>query len=85
MKPARRDEFIACIKANQKGTLSSEPLAVSYQWGESTTVPNTFHFQEAYRGVVGFNAHTKTAHFKAWEEFAATEPFTADPEVLFFK
>ena len=45
VKPERREEFIACIKANQQGTLANEPLAVLYQWGGSTTEPDTFHFQ----------------------------------------
>ena len=133
VKPERREEFIACIKANQQGTLANEPLAVLYQWGESTTEPDTFHFQvcavlgrirnttgrgsgvvgsvrvgsnvayyvtshmrthrvpltplpsqEAYRGKAGFDAHTETPHFQAWEVFAGTDPFTAEPEVLFF-
>ena len=84
VKPERREEFIACIKANQQGTLANEPLAVIYQWGESTTEPYTFHFQEAYRGKAGFDAHTDTPHFQAWEVFAGTDPFTAEPEVLFF-
>ena len=33
VRPERRDEFIACIRDNQKGTLSTEPLAVEYVWG----------------------------------------------------
>ena len=44
VRPERRDEFIACIRDNQKGTLSTEPLAVEYVWGEDVAQPNTFHF-----------------------------------------
>ena len=44
MRSERRDEFIACIRDNQKGTLSTEPLAVEYVWGEDVDQPNTFHF-----------------------------------------
>ena len=44
VRPERRDEFIACIRDNQKGTLSTEPLAVEYVWGEDVDQPNTFHF-----------------------------------------
>ena len=82
--PTRRDEFLACIAGNCAGTLNTEPLAISYEWGESETSENTFHFHERYQGREGFEAHTQTEHFKAWEQFAATEPFSKDPEVLFF-
>ena len=84
VKPSRREEFLRCIRANREGTLRTEPLALLYQWGESATELNTFYFQEAYKGKAGFEAHTRTAHFAAWEEFAATDPFTAAPEVCFF-
>ena len=46
IKPERRAEFVECIRNNQKGTLSTEPLALEYVWGESTDQPNTFHFYE---------------------------------------
>lgn len=46
--------------------------------------PNTFHFQEAYVGKAGFEAHTKTAHFGAWEKFASSDPFSRAPQVTFF-
>ena len=56
-----------------------------YQWGESTSEPNTFYFQEAYKGKAGFEAHTQAPHFAVWETFAGTDPFTAEPEVYFFE
>mmetsp|Transcript_73752 Transcript_73752/g.216440 ORF Transcript_73752/g.216440 Transcript_73752/m.216440 type:complete len:160 (-) Transcript_73752:44-523(-) len=85
VKPERREEFLACICANQHGTLTSEPLALQYDWGESESEPNTFHFHEQYLGKAGFEAHTQAPHFAAWEEFAATDPFTREPEVQFFE
>ena len=85
VKPSRREEFIRCIKANQKATLATEPLAVSYEIGESTTEKNTWHFQESYRGRAGFEAHLVAPHFKAWEAFTDTDPFTAKTEVDFFE
>ena len=85
IKPERRDEFIECIRNNQKGTLSSEPLALEYTWGEDTTEPNTFHFYEKYEGKAGFEAHQATDHFAAWEEFAASDPFTSPPVVKFYE
>ena len=85
VKPERRGEFIECIRNNQKGTLSSEPMAIEYVWGEDTNEANTFHFYEKYEGRVGFEQHQSTAHFAAWEEFASTDPFTSPPVVQFYE
>ena len=84
VKPERRQEFLTCIRANAAGTLSSEPAAIEYTWGESATEPNTFHFHEKYVDEAGFQAHTQTPHFAAWETFASSDPFTKPPEVTFF-
>lgn len=48
VKAERREEFLQVIRANQQGTLTAEPLAKVYEFGESTSVPNTFHFYEVY-------------------------------------
>ena len=85
IKPERRDEFIECIRNNQKGTLSTEPLALEYTWGEDTSEPNTFHFYEKYEGKAGFEAHQATPHFAKWEDFAASGPFTSPPVVKFYE
>jgi quinol monooxygenase YgiN len=85
IKPERRDEFLKCIKNNQKGTLETEPLAIEYLVGEDTTVPNTFHFFEKYRGKAGFEAHKASPHFAVWEEFASSDPFTEPPRVEFYE
>ena len=53
-------------------------------FGEDEKTPNTFHFYESYKGREGFEAHTKTPHFAAWEKFASSDPFTKPPEVVFF-
>ena len=39
VKPERREEFIETIAANQRGTLTTEPLAVTYLWGEDEETP----------------------------------------------
>ena len=86
VKTERREEFLACIRANQKGTLTTEPLAVTYAYGEDESTPDMWRFFEQYEGKAGFEAHTKTEHFAAWEAFASSEPspFSAPPEVRFF-
>jgi len=85
IKPDKRDEFLECISNNQKGTLSSEPLAVEYVFGEDEGKANVFHFHEQYDGRDGFEAHTRQPHFQAWERFVEIDPFTEAPEVVFFK
>lgn len=85
IKPERRDEFLSCIANNQRGTLESEPLALEYVFGEDENVPNVFHFHEQYVDRKGFDAHTKTKHFAAWEAFVETDPFSQLPEVSFFQ
>ena len=60
VRAERRDEFLECIQANQRGTLTTEPLALAYLFGEDETSTNTFHFFEAYKGRAGFEAHTQT-------------------------
>ena len=81
VRAERRDEFLECIQANQRGTLTTEPLALAYLFGEDETSTNTFHFFEAYKGRAGFEAHTQTPHFADWEKFVATDPLSAPPQV----
>mmetsp|Transcript_17791 Transcript_17791/g.34465 ORF Transcript_17791/g.34465 Transcript_17791/m.34465 type:complete len:109 (-) Transcript_17791:175-501(-) len=85
VKPDRRDEFLQVIANNKLGTDTKEPLALEYTWGVSTKDPNTFHFQEKYKGEEGFKAHQAAPHFAKWEEFVKTDPFTKEPEVQLFE
>ena len=48
IKPERREEFLAAIEANRAGTLSAEPLAVTYLFGEDDMIPNSFEFFDNY-------------------------------------
>jgi quinol monooxygenase YgiN len=80
----RRAEFLECIYANQRGTLTTEKLAVAYLVGEDAKTPNMFHFFEAYIGKQGFIEHSQSPHFAAWEVFAGSNPFTAPPKVAFY-
>ena len=86
INPARRLEFLECIRANALGTLTTEPKCKGYTWGESTTQPNVFHFQEQFVDKEGFEAHTKMPHFLVWEKFASSpDAFTAPPVLDFFE
>ena len=84
IKPEEREEFLRVIANNQAGTISNEPLAIEYNFGEDADEPNTFHFHEKYKGEEGLLAHQSAPHFQAWEEFAKTNPFTKEPEVYKF-
>ena len=85
VKPDRREEFEKVITANALGTTTTEPLAISYIWGESVTEANTFHFHEQYHGREGFEAHQASPHFATWVDFVNTDPFTKDPEAMLFE
>jgi autoinducer 2-degrading protein len=88
IKAEVREEFLKVINNNQSGS-RAEPLCLQYDYGESTTTPNSFYFHEQYtgeeEGKKGFDAHAIAPHFVKWEEFAATDPFTKPPVVSFFK
>lgn len=84
IKPEVRDRFLHVIGNNQRGTLQNEPLAIEYIFGPDAEQPNTFHFHEKYKGDAGLAAHNAAPHFKEWEAFAQTNPFTAPPEVYKF-
>ena len=86
IKPEVREKFLEVILNNQRGTMNKdlEPLAIEYSFGEDAENANTFHFHEKYKGEAGILAHQQAPHFKVWEEFASTDPFTAPPEVYKF-
>jgi len=89
IKPETRDEFLKVIENNAKGSNNDEPLCKQYDYGESTSAPNTFYFHEQYEGSdggkEGFDAHAASPHFQIWETFADTEPFTKPPVVSFYR
>jgi (4S)-4-hydroxy-5-phosphonooxypentane-2,3-dione isomerase len=89
IQPERREEFLTVILNNQNGSRGDEPLCLQYDFGESLEKPNHFYFHEQYTGAQdgkeGFEAHQAAPHFAAWEDFAATNPFTKDPVVAFFR
>ena len=83
VKPQRLAEFLEIIEANALSTLR-EPRNLRYAWGESATVPGVYHFQESFVGKQGFDEHCAAPTFAAWEAFAASDPFSAEPSVQFY-
>jgi len=89
-KPSKRDEFLDVIRANKKGTDTTEKLALQYTFGESSVTPGVFHFHEEYKGKEegkqGFEAHANSPHFAGWVAFTEKDdPFVKPPEVYFSK
>ncbi len=89
IKPEIRNDFLQVILNNKRGSDNDEPLCLQYVFGESTKDVNKFIFHEQYSGKdggkEGFDEHTKTLHFKVWEDFVDKDPFTKPPVVNFFK
>jgi len=86
VSPDKREDFLKAIKVNFEGTTKKEPLNRLYNFGESTTEKNTFHFQEIFASKEGFEAHTQAPHFKIWEQFAQSNgAFTKPPKIDFFE
>lgn len=80
VKPERREDFLKSILANERDTLTLEPAARAYRWGEDLDVPNRFHFHEEYAGgKAGFQAHLDSAHIAQWDALVATDPFATVP------
>eukprot|EP00527_Entomoneis_sp_CCMP2396_P005456 CAMPEP_0198140076 /NCGR_PEP_ID=MMETSP1443-20131203/3287_1 /TAXON_ID=186043 /ORGANISM="Entomoneis sp., Strain CCMP2396" /LENGTH=216 /DNA_ID=CAMNT_0043802393 /DNA_START=62 /DNA_END=712 /DNA_ORIENTATION=+ len=77
IKPNVRDEFLNAMVDNQVGARTTESKCMQFDFGESVDNPNSFYLHEQYTDKEGFEAHTKSPHFLAWQEFIATkEPFT---------
>jgi (4S)-4-hydroxy-5-phosphonooxypentane-2,3-dione isomerase len=97
VRPEYREEFLRVIKNNAKNSNLVEPLCLQYIYGEDESISNTFHFHEEYTGTdggrQGFDAHTQTAHFQAWEEFAQQKrddddddgPFARPPAIGMYR
>jgi len=87
IKPECREAFLVAIRNNQRGTLNKdlEPLALMYEYGEDPEKPNTWYFQERFRGEEGLRQHQAAPHFAAWEKFVQDyDPFSAPPEIKKF-
>jgi quinol monooxygenase YgiN len=88
VRPEKRDAFLAALRADQRGAVTSEPNAVSYLFGEDATTPNVFHMFEAYSGGGrgGFEEHARTEHYGKWAEFKIDEePFSSPPGVGYYE
>lgn len=86
IKEDRREEFIKIIQGDQKSSIADEPGIIRFVVGEDKDKKNTFYLHEEYVDEDAFKKHTEMPHYKPWEEFTKTEPFTEDgkPEAGFY-
>jgi quinol monooxygenase YgiN len=84
MKSERRDEFIQVIKDDQKGTMTNEPGALQFVFGEDIDTPNVFYLYEEYTSEDAFNIHNDMPHFAPWKAFCETDPFPEGPVPNFY-
>lgn len=80
VKPERRDEFLKVIQKDAQQTVAAEPEALQFTLGEDTETPNVFYFHEQYKNMEALEYHKKTPHFIEWNDFCATDPFTAETQ-----
>ena len=78
IKEDRRDEFISIIQDDQKLSLKDEEGIVRFVVGEDKDKKNTFYLHEEYVNEDAFKKHTEMPHFKPWDDFTKTDPWTED-------
>ena len=78
IKEDRRDEFISIIQDDQKLSLKVEEGIVRFVVGEDKDKKNTFYLHEEYVNEDAFKKHTEMPHFKPWDDFTKTDPWTED-------
>ena len=78
IKEDRRDEFISIIQDDQKLSLKDEEGIVRFVVGEDKDKKNTFYLHEEYVNEDAFKEHTEMPHFKPWDDFTKTDPWTED-------
>ena len=78
VKDDRRDDFIEVIPGDQKSSLADEPGIIRFVVGEDKDKKNTFYLHEEYVDEDAFKKHTEMPHYKPWDDFTKTEPFTED-------
>jgi len=78
IKADRRQEFISIIQDDQRLSLKDEEGIVRFVVGEDKDKKNTFYLHEEYVNEDAFKKHTEMPHFKPWDDFTKTDPWTED-------
>lgn len=73
---------IRALCARHRADSKAEPGCVQFDWGESTTEPNTFYMHEEYKNRDAYNAHEKTPHDDRFFAFDTDKDPYVEPQVV---
>jgi hypothetical protein len=68
----------------ERGKYSPRAAEPALRLGRKRHRTRSVHFQESFVGKQGFDEHCAAPTFAAWEAFAGSDPFTAEPSVQFY-
>ena len=72
VRPERREEFLAGIRANARASVRDEPGCLRFDVHEKTEDPNKFILYELYQDEAAFyDAHRSAPHYARWREVSA--------------
>lgn len=77
IKPEHRDEFIAAMLDDARGSVQNEPGCLLFNVVQDEADPNCLHLYEVYRDAEAVQAHMQTPHFQRWLE--VTKDWLAEP------
>ena len=68
VKPDRRDEFLAAIEEDSRGSREDEPGCLRFDVLEAADDANHFFFYEVYRDEAALAAHRAAPHYQVWAQ-----------------
>ena len=71
VKPGRRDDFIAAVRADGEGTTTKEEGNLQFSAVQERDDPDRFFLFEVYRDEAALDAHRQTPHFLKYREATA--------------
>ena len=79
LKSEHRQEFIAAITEDAKGSVQDEPGCVRFDVVQDEGDPNRFYLHEVYRDQAAFDAHREAPHFQRFRDLGAARDWFASP------
>ena len=70
VRPDRREEFLAGMRANAESSVRDEPGCLRFDLSEVAADPNRFFLYELYTDAAAFEAHKASPHFAQWRRIA---------------
>ena len=66
VKPDRKDEFLAAIEEDSRGSREDEPGCLRFDVLQAVDDPNHYYFYEVYRDEAALTAHRAAPHYQVW-------------------